>query len=140
MKRNLIVLVSCLTLGAAQWVQPKTPAVHRTARDLISDETVDPHVRSILRRACADCHSNNAHLPWYGRISPVSWLIAGHITRGREKLNFSEWPLHSDNERQDIADSIDKQQMPLPSYTWIHPDARLSANDRKVIERWADAR
>ena len=32
--------------------------------------------RSVLRRACYDCHSNETVWPWYSRIAPVSWLVA----------------------------------------------------------------
>jgi hypothetical protein len=67
-------------------------------------------------------------------------LVASHINQGRQKLNFSDWPRNSANERQDIADAVDKGDMPLRSYVLMHPAARLSAEDRRVIERWADAR
>jgi len=134
--------IGLVALSAAQLVQPTassklSPRSPRT--DLLQDQNLDPQVRTILRRACADCHSNQTHLPWYARVSPVSWLITRHIEQGRQKLNFSEWPQNSANQKQDIADSIDKAQMPLPSYLFLHPQAQLSTAEKNAIERWADS-
>ena len=144
MRLGFIVLSLCAVLAVAQLVQPpvsKTRENH-DKMDLLQSPTVDFKVRSILKRACADCHSNEAHLPWYGRVSPMSWLIANHpnhMSRGRENLNFSEWPRNSANQRQEIADSVDKNEMPLTSYVWLHRDALLSDEDRNLIDSWADS-
>jgi len=134
-------VISIVALSAAQLVQP-TMSNKRSApsNNLLENPNLDPQVRSILLRACADCHSNQTRLPWYAQVSPISWLIAGHMERGREKLNFSEWPRNSSNEKQDIADSVDKSEMPLPSYLLLHSQARLTLVDRKAIEHWADSR
>ncbi|HEX4808355.1 MAG TPA: heme-binding domain-containing protein [Bryobacteraceae bacterium] len=133
-----------VALAGAQLLQPRLSSYRGNgstgSNDLLRDRAVDPRIRSILKRACADCHSNQANLPWYGRVSPISWFIARHIERGREKLNFSEWPKHSEDERQDIADSVEKNEMPIWSYLFVHRGARLTPEDRKVIERWVDSR
>ena len=133
-----LLFIGATALAAAQLVQPLAPTPEcRTTRthEFFTDPTVDPSVREILKRSCADCHSNQEHLPWYAHVAPMSWLIAGHIERGRLKLNFSEWPEHSRNLRQDIADSIDKDEMPLPSYLWVHGSARLTMQEKGTIEQ-----
>lgn len=135
-----VVAIGTVVFSAAQLVQPTVSHNVRTQKnDLLADRSLNPQVRSILMRACADCHSDQGHLPWYGRVSPVSWLIVQHMDRGREKLNFSEWPRNSTSTRQDIADSVDKGEMPLPSYVLMHHQARLTPADRTAIERWADS-
>jgi hypothetical protein len=135
-----VFVIGIVALSAAQLVQPTVSHNPGTAKNnLLADPSLNPQVRSILLRACADCHSYQTRLPWYGRISPVSWLIVRHMDRGREKLNFSEWPQNSANQKQDIADSVDKSEMPLPSYLLMHRQARLTPADRKAIARWADS-
>ena len=128
-------------LAAAQLVQPSVTArAGKVGRDLLVSPDLNPQVRSILTRSCADCHSDHIRLPWYGRVSPVSWVVTRDIGRGREKLDFSDWPRNSANLKQDIADAVDKGNMPLRSYLWMHHDARLSSADRQAIYRWADSR
>jgi hypothetical protein len=48
-------------------------------------------VKSVLRRACYDCHSNETAWPWYSLIAPISWLLAWDVREGRDELNFSMW-------------------------------------------------
>jgi hypothetical protein len=42
-----------------------------------------PDVEAILRRACADCHSNETYWPWYSFVAPTSWFVVGHVDNGR---------------------------------------------------------
>ena len=78
-------------------------------------------------------------MPWYGKVSPVSWMVADHVTRGRKKLDFSDWPRNDYSLRQDIADSVENHSMPLRSYCWMHRQAPLSENDIRILDAWADA-
>src|ERR1700730_11599315 len=55
----------------------------------------------VLVRACGNCHSNHTDWPWYGHVPPVSWWIAGHVRKGREKLDFSEWETYSMSQKRD---------------------------------------
>src|SRR5262252_9178445 len=85
-------LVLLLGFAAAQLIRPSTtnPPVD-PSRSIWNDHRLDPRVAGILRRACADCHSHETTWPWYSKVSPFSWFVAHHVTKGREKLNFSEW-------------------------------------------------
>jgi hypothetical protein len=104
---------------------------------------VDPpaEVHAILRRACYDCHSHETKWPWYSRVAPVSWLVARDVHRGRDDLNFSDWPVFDfeaqDHALADIAKQIDRGRMPLPIYRAMHPGARLSEADRRRLLDWA---
>ena len=56
-------------------------------------------------------------------------------------LDFSEWVKlpHSADERLLICDAVSDGRMPLPEYTLIHRDAKLSKRDVKLICDWAGA-
>ena len=144
MKRLLrsTALVLLLGLAVAQLIQPTTvnPPVD-AARSLWSDSHMNPRVAGILRRACADCHSHETAWPWYSKISPISWMVARHVFKGRAKLNFSEWSsAAAPDQLVEIGDSIAKKHMPLPSYLWIHREAELSQADREALLDWADGK
>jgi hypothetical protein len=34
---------------------------------------------------------------------------------------------------------VKEEEMPLPSYTWAHTDARLTKEERVIITRWAQS-
>jgi hypothetical protein len=100
-----------------------------------------PEVEAILRRSCFDCHSNETRWRWYAYVAPVSWLVASDVEDGRRHLNFSNWGELSEKKRrtkaESIVDEVKSGDMPLAIYLRMHGDARLSASDIDVLERWA---
>jgi hypothetical protein len=104
-------------------------------------ELNNPQVGKILDRSCQDCHSNRTVWPWYSHVAPTSWVISKHVNEGREMLDFSEWENQppSENDRMRICDAVSDGRMPLPGYTVIHRNARLSKRDVKLICDWAAA-
>ena len=98
-------------------------------------------VGNTLARACGDCHSNQTSLPWYGHVAPISWWIKSHVREGREELNFSEWTRYSARQQRDKLESIcgviSNGRMPPGSYTALHPEASLGAQDKKAVCGWA---
>jgi hypothetical protein len=143
MKRKLRIAAIVLVIGlaAAQLVRPNTgnPPVD-PARSLWNDRRVDPQVATILRKACADCHSHETEWPWYSKISPFSWLVANHVNKGRAKLNFSDWSTPTPDQLEEIYDSIAKNKMPIASYLVMHPQAQLSKDNRDALLSWADGK
>ena len=97
-------------------------------------------VMAILKRSCYDCHSNHTNWPWYSNIAPISFEVRAHVKDGRNWLNFSIWNQYDEKKKQklykDIAKSID-WKMPPTDYMWIHKNACLSPEDRKLIKEWA---
>jgi hypothetical protein len=101
----------------------------------------DAAAADIVDRACADCHTNDTEWPWYSRVAPMSWWIANHVREGRSELNLSTW-MEMDLRRQfgklgEVIDYVESGEMPLPSYTWAHPESRLTADERESLVRWA---
>jgi hypothetical protein len=120
----------------AQFVQPD-----RSNPPVVSEIAAPPQVAAILKRSCYNCHSNRTEWPWYAYVAPVSWLVADHVEEGRGDLNFSNWPVLDfeavDDSLRDIEKQVAKGDMPLPQYVWLHPEARLSDEDKAVLLAWA---
>lgn len=139
MKRQFerAALVAFFCIAAAQLIRPNisNPPVD-PSRSLWNDHRVDARTAGVLRRACANCHSHETQWPWYSKISPVSWIMARHVGKGRAKLNFSDWSGATANQLEEIYDAIDKDDMPPRDYRLMHPEARLSNGDREILKAW----
>lgn len=102
--------------------------------------TVPASVKNILQNACYDCHSYQTKYPWYARVAPVSWWLASHVREGREHLNFSTFGSLAPEKRaeasEEMTEVLQKEAMPLKSYTWTHPEARLDAAQREELLNW----
>lgn len=127
---------------AAQFVRPaKTNPVSDESRAIQSHVETTPAVSDILGRACYDCHSNATNWPWYSRVAPVSWLLVSDVNDGRRHLNFSEWGGYDRSKAakkmQEIDEEVSIEAMPLSSYTLLHPEARLSDQERALVSDWA---
>jgi len=100
-------------------------------------------VKTILAKACNDCHSNTTNYPWYINIQPVHWFMNNHIINGKKNLNFDEYTSRSlrfqYNKMGDVIDEVKDGAMPLNSYTWIHKDAILSKEEKTKITSWAQS-
>jgi Haem-binding domain len=110
---------------------------------ILAGARIDPSVKSIMERACLDCHSEQTHYPWYAYVAPVSWWIASDVSRGRLHLNLSRWSeyplIRRERSLSEIANQVKDRDMPLPQYTLIHRDARLSDADVNAIFQWTQA-
>lgn len=128
---------------AALFVVAQFIPVDYTNPPVQSDVQAPAQVKSILVKACFDCHSHETKWPWYSKIAPVSWWVLGHVRDGRKDLNFSIWPTYNFASQDLIMREISKQvageRMPLRSYTVGHPEARLTAEERQVLLDWARA-
>ncbi|MGE5431987.1 MAG: heme-binding domain-containing protein [Syntrophomonadaceae bacterium] len=95
-----------------------------------------PQTRSLARRACYDCHSNETTWPYYSHIAPVSWFLSDHVHEGRKHLNFSQWSYPRDREikkARGMVKQIKEGEMPLDSYLWMHPEAKLTDNEKQQL-------
>ena len=144
MKRKLKWIFIALVTGFAllQLTNPprtNPPVIH----DLMASSATPPQVAAMLHAACYDCHSSETLWPWYSHIAPMSWLIASDVKEGREHLNLSDWPndnpMRAAKPLENMSDEISSGEMPLPKYTKIHADARLTQIQRKELSDWLDA-
>ena len=107
---------------------------------LLEHSVVPPDVNAILTANCADCHSNQTHVPAYGRFAPASWLMEGDITHGRKAMNLSLWNTYSLEQQQTLAAKIVREarshEMPPLQYRMIHWNARITDADLAVLTRW----
>jgi len=71
----------------------------------------------------------------------VSWWIKDHVEEAAEHLNFSVWGDYSlkqqDHKLEELYEEVEEGEMPLPSYTWVHADARLTSEQREQLINWA---
>lgn len=108
--------------------------------DLMEVYNVPEKVEVIFKTSCYDCHSDNTMYPWYNKLQPVSWIMEGHIKKGKAELNFNEFGSYSERRQKSKFKSILSQvkdgDMPLTSYTWMHREAKLSENEKKALEDW----
>ncbi len=100
-----------------------------------------PAVKDALHRACWDCHSNETVWPWYGRVAPASFLLYRDVVEGRRHLNFSQWsdlePAKREKKQRRIAKEVESGDMPPWFYTPLHAQARLSADDQRLLADWS---
>ncbi len=141
---KIVTIVGVITFGAIQFVRPdfSNPPVIE-AETIWTDPDLPPDVRAVLVRSCADCHSNETTYPWYSKITPFNWFLAGHIEEGRHELNLSIWNAYTNDKKrhklEEVCEQVEQGLMPLPSYTWIHWDAVLTDSERTVLCRWSKA-
>lgn len=121
----------------------KTNPPFDPAQDFITVASPPQEIESMLRTACYDCHSYQTEYPWYTYTQPLGWWVADHIVEGRDELNFSEWTSYSakraDHKLEEAVEYVLNEEMPLPSYTRAHSDARLSDAQRKTLADWFES-
>jgi len=111
--------------------------------DFIATNGVPENIGHILRTSCYNCHSNNTSYPWYSRVQPVGWFLQNHINKGKAELNFSEFGSYSVRKQKSklrsMVSQVEKDEMPLTSYTFIHREARLSLGNKKMLIDYLNA-
>jgi len=126
----------------AQFFGPEKNSGEIVSIEAFLEDTNPPeNVKLILKETCFDCHSNVTRYPWYSSITPVNYWMAGHIDHGKEELNLSKWSGYSlkkkDHKLDELIEMIEKKEMPLPSYTWTHTDAKLTEAQIEDVISWA---
>jgi len=145
MKKTLKIIAILLVVAfiAIQFYRPD-----RTTPPIVQAETfeattpIPENINRILARSCNDCHTNQTAYPWYSKISPFSWLLDDHIREGRHELNLSVWQTYTAKKKRHKLDEICEQvtsgAMPYDQYVWIHRDALLSPEDKRILCDWAE--
>lgn len=139
---KIVIVVLVVAFVAIQFYRPdRTTAPIVQAETLEASTQVPENVAATLKRSCNDCHSNQTVYPWYAEIAPASWLLANHIDEGRREVNFSVWNTYSAKKKirklDEICQQITDGEMPHYQYLWIHGNAKLSDDDKKMLCDWA---
>lgn len=115
--------------------------VERTNPPVEKEITAPGNVMGILRKACYDCHSNRTKWPWYSTFAPVSWLLVSDVTEGRAELNFTTWNRYPAKKLaalpKKIWEEVQEGEMPPLAYRLMHPEARLSAEEKELLHGWS---
>jgi hypothetical protein len=141
---KIITIVLVVAFIVIQFFRPDftNPPVN-PAETLDASMQVPENVKLILGRSCADCHSNETKYPWYSKIQPSAWFLANHIKDGRRELNLSVWKTYEPRRQRkklaEICEQVQEKEMPLPSYLWIHMDAKMSDEDIKALCDWTES-
>ena len=135
MKRALQILVGLVLLFGLIQLVPYGRA--HTNPPVTGEPAWDsPRTRELAVRACFDCHSNQTTWPWYSHVAPISWFLQNHVDGGREHLNFSQWDAKAPQRAaKHAAREVRGGDMPLSTYTWMHPAARLTDAERDELAK-----
>jgi hypothetical protein len=139
-----VVIILFAAFVIIQFVRPaRTNPPVEPAKTIEANLQVSPQVAAIFDRSCKDCHSNKTVWPWYTNVAPVSWLLTSHVNDGRHDMNLSEWGSYDKDKQshrlRDMCEQVQDGNMPLSTYTPLHPKSKLSAEDVKTICDWANA-
>ena len=142
---GLVSFLVALPIMALQFL----PGPAMTNPPIVPERTIEANlhvparVSGMLRAACANCHSNETKWPWYARVAPLSWAIANDVNSARSVLNLSEWssgpvvePGMSVPWLTMACADVQVDRMPLPRYRLLHPEARLSEQEKAMFCAW----
>ncbi len=140
-KTKKILLLLLLIFLAIQVIRPSKNNGNPTGpKDITKVVAVSDSVMFMLKKSCYDCHSDYTVYPWYDQITPVNWWVNNHVNEGKRHLNFTTFGDYTadkmDKKLDGIAETIDKGEMPINSYLWMHGDAKLNEAQRKMIVDW----
>ena len=139
MKKIILALIAILVIIQFFGIDKTNPAVDKKTDFLVMKNTPE-NVATLIKSACYDCHSNETTYPWYTNVQPIAWFVKKHIDEGRAELNFSTFGTYDiikqAKKLKKAAHEVQDGEMPLTSYTIIHQNAKLSAEQNKTLEAY----
>jgi hypothetical protein len=144
MKKILIALLVILVVLQFFQIDKTNPAIDES-KDFLKTQNTPEEIASIIKTSCYDCHSNESNYPWYSNVQPAGWFLKDHIDEGRRELNFSTFTDYEvkrqDHKLEECIEYIEKDEMPLGSYTLVHREAALTeAQKNTLIEYFKSVR
>lgn len=133
MKKVIIILV--VILIGIQFIP-----VDRNNPPVQSDFDAPADVKTIIKKACYNCHSNETDWVWYTKIAPISFLTANDVHDGRKHLNFSDWNKYADKfakVKEEIWEEVREENMPPWQYRIFHSEAQLTQDEKNILRNWA---
>ena len=141
--KRIAVILLVILIGI-QFIRPeKNIAPAPFPNNIAVVSSLPDSVSNILKKSCYDCHSNNTQYPWYSSFQPVSGWLNHHIEEGKDEVNFDEFATYKIGRQYrkllEIKEQLEKDEMPLSSYTLIHKDAKLNEVEKKLLIDWAES-
>lgn len=135
----LLVLVAVLLLLQLVSVDRTVPEGVE-GQDFLVAVAAPEAIATLVKGACYDCHSYETKYPWYARVAPLSFWVQEHINEGREHLNFSTWTAYpakkAAHKLEECYEEVEARNMPMKSYTWMHPKAQLDDAQAGALAQW----
>lgn len=136
MKKILIALLVVLVVLQFFQIDKTNPVVDEN-KDFLKTQNTPEEIASIIKTSCYDCHSNESKYPWYSNVQPAGWFLKDHIDEGRRELNFSTFTDYElkrqDHKLEECIEYIEKDEMPLGSYTLVHREAALTEAQKNIL-------
>lgn len=132
-----LIVIAAIFFVAIQLYHPAIPAP-----PAIAEVQAPPQVRAVLQKDCYACHSNEHRLAWFDQIEPAYFLVRKDVLTAREHLNFSTLgskPIAT--QRATLYEAVNMMQldaMPLPRFTALHPDAKVTPEDLATLKAYLD--
>lgn len=131
-------------LVVIQFIRPtRNSSAGESPNEISKFYNVPVEIHAVIKKSCYDCHSNNTEYPWYTNIQPVGLWLQSHVNEGKRELNFSEFGTYEQKKAkhkfEEIEEVVGEGEMPLTSYTLIHRDTKLTAEQSSAIAAWAGA-
>ena len=102
------------------------------------ETNVSPELSALFKANCYDCHSNQTQYPWYSSMAPINFWLSEHVVDGKKHFNVSQWSEYSikrkDHKLEELIEEVEEQEMPLPSYTWVH--GNFTDAERLSLIQW----
>lgn len=106
---------------------------HTNPQVIATPKWDSPKTKNLFDRACMDCHSFRTKWPAYSKIAPISWLVYSDVQEGRDHFNVSAWGVQKRNKGDKAAKAVQEGDMPMFIYPWMHPNARLSDQEKQDL-------
>ncbi len=107
---------------------------------VVSDIQLPGFIKSSLKKACYDCHSNETRWDTIAYIAPASWLASTIVASGRNVLNFSEWNIKdiANNRKKttEIKKVISERSAHQQLYYLWKPENHLTDTERITLQLW----
>jgi len=135
-----ILLVLLIIFIVMQAFRPTKNLSANTENDISVSYVVPTEVKTILAKACNDCHSNKTEYPWYANIQPAAFWLNDHVVDGKRHMNFNEFNKYRIAKQykklEECIDEVKDGEMPLESYTLIHKNAILTEAEKTTLTNW----
>ena len=142
MKRLALFAAIAAGAGAAgSFVHPFGNLRGDARGPILEGAHADPGTLKIIQRSCQNCHSEKTEWPWYSRVAPGSWLLERDVSQARGQYNLSRWAGYGPERQATILSAMGVAartgEMPPSHYILLHPEAKLSSQERQRIYEWS---